>query len=262
MQVSANGVTFNCQIDGPEGAPWITFSNSLATDISMWDDQVAALQGEYRCLRYDKRGHGGSEPVEGPYSFDMLADDVIAIWDALDIATSHFVGLSIGGMTAMGLGAAHGDRLDKVVIANSRADAPPEFRAAWDQRIATAEETGMAAMADPTVERWCSDSFHASGSPTLDKMRAMVSSTSLAGFVGCARALQGLDYEKVLGDIAVPTLFIGGADDTATPADNMRRIQAMVANSRFVEIAPAGHLSAMEQPAAFTEAVSGFLAGG
>src|SRR5436190_22567814 len=100
MQVNANGISINYQIDGAEGAPWLTFGNSLMTDLTMWDDQVAALKGSYRILRYDQRGHGGTQVTEGKYTFDTLAADVVALMDALSIPRAHFVGISMGGMTA------------------------------------------------------------------------------------------------------------------------------------------------------------------
>ena len=260
MRVTANGVSFNCEIDGPEGAPWITFSNSLCTNVSMWDDQVAALDGDYRMLRYDKRGHGATEAPDGPYSFDMLVADIVGLWDTLGIEKSHFVGLSMGGMAAFGLALDHADRLDGVVISNARADAPPAFRDAWDQRVQFVEENGMAALAAPTVERWCSASFHRSASTTLDKMRDMVSTTSPIGFTGCARAIQGLDYHRRIGEVTgVRALFIAGAEDIATPADNMRLMQGLFAGAEFVELSSAGHLSNMEQPEAYTETLRRFL---
>ena len=260
MKVTANGVSFNCEIDGPEGAPWITFSNSLCTNVSMWDEQVAALKDDFRLLRYDKRGHGGTEAVEGPYSFDMLVSDIVALWDALDIEKSHFVGLSMGGMSALGLSLDHADRLDSVVISNARGDAPQAFRDAWDQRVAFVEENGIAALAAPTVERWCSESFHSSGSPKLDKMREMVGKTSATGFIGCARAIQGLDYHRRINEIkGVRALFIAGADDNATPADNMRVMCDLFDGAEFVELSPAGHLSNMEQPEAYNQTLRTFL---
>jgi 3-oxoadipate enol-lactonase len=260
MKVTSNGISFNCEIDGPEGAPWITFSNSLCTNVTMWDDQVAALKDDFRLLRYDKRGHGGTDAPEGPYSFDMLVADIVGLWDALDIEKSHFVGLSMGGMSAFGLALDHADRLDGVVISNARADAPAAFRDAWDQRVAFVEENGMGALAEPTVERWCSESFHSSGSPKLDKMRAMVSATPPTGFIGCARAIQGLDYHRRIREIeGVRALFIAGAEDMATPADNMRVMHADFAGAEFVELSPAGHLSNMEQPEAYNETLRNFL---
>lgn len=260
MKITVDGVGINCEIEGRDGAPWVTFSNSLATDLTMWDDQAAALADDYRVLRYDKRGHGGSDPVEGPYDWDMLVGDVVGLWDALDIETSHFVGLSMGGMTAFGLALDHPGRLRGVVASNTRADAPPAFRDAWDERIAAVEAGGMAALAGPTVERWSSDSFFASGSPVLERLREMVRTTSVAGFTGCARALQGLDYEPRLGEIDSPMLFIAGKDDGATPSDNMRRLHGMVPGSQFLELSPAGHLSNIEQPEAYNVALRDFLA--
>lgn len=261
QKITANGVSFNCAIDGPEGAPWITFSNSLATNLTMWEPQIEALKDDYRMLRYDKRGHGDTEAVEGPYNWDMLVGDVVALWDALNIEKSHFVGLSMGGMTAFGLAQDHADRLIGTVATNTRADAPPVFRDAWDGRIATVEENGMGPMADPTVERWCSDQFLASGSPTLDKMKQMVASTSVAGFVGCAHALKELNFQDRLGEIDTPMLFIAGKEDMATPSDNMKLIQQQVAGSKFVELSPAGHLSNMEQPEAYSAALRDFFNG-
>ena len=259
MKVTANGVALNCEIEGKEGAPWLTFSNSLATNLHMWDAQAAALADDFRILRYDKRGHGESDVPEGPYDFSMLVGDVIGLWDALGIGKSHFVGLSIGGMTAMGLGARHADRLNSIVISNAIAEAPAQFVAAWDERIAIVEAEGMGALAAPTVERWSSDEFLDSGSPVLDDLRAMVAATPAGGFIGCARALQGLDFEKSLGEIRVPTLFIAGKEDGATPASTMSRIARMVEGAQYVELSPAGHLSNIEQPEGYIAALRDFL---
>ena len=259
MKVTANGVDLNCEIEGREGAPWLTFSNSLATNLHMWDAQAAALADDFRILRYDKRGHGKSDVPDGPYDFSMLVGDVIGLWDALGIEKSHFVGLSIGGMTAMGLGLHHADRLESIVISNAIAEAPAPFVAAWDERIAIVEEQGMQALAAPTVERWCSDEFFNSGTPVLDDLRAMVAATPAGGFVGCARALQGLDFEKSLGGIRTRTLFIAGKEDGATPAATMSRLAGMVEGAQYVELSPAGHLSNIEQPEGYTAALRDFL---
>jgi pimeloyl-ACP methyl ester carboxylesterase len=101
MKAKANGIQINYRIDGPEGAPWVTMSNSLATTHRMWDAQMEAFTRLYRVLRYDKRGHGETDVAPGPYSFELLADDVLGLLDALQITRTHFVGLSMGGMTGM-----------------------------------------------------------------------------------------------------------------------------------------------------------------
>ena len=100
MKTTVNGVELNYEVSGNPEKPWLTFSNSLATNLHMWDDQAAALADDFHILRYDKRGHGQSEPVSGAYSFDDLIADVVGLWDHLGIEKTHFVGLSIGGMTA------------------------------------------------------------------------------------------------------------------------------------------------------------------
>src|ERR1700724_4442683 len=115
MQSTVNGISINFEIDGPDNAPWLVLSNSLLTNLSMWDDQVAALKSSFRILRYDQRGHGGTQATEGSYSFDLLAADVVALLDGLSIKRAHFAGLSMGGVTALYLPQRHPQRFDRIV---------------------------------------------------------------------------------------------------------------------------------------------------
>ena len=140
MKTTVNGVELNYEVSGNPEKPWLTFSNSLATNLHMWDDQAAALADDFHILRYDKRGHGQSEPVSGAYSFGDLIADVVGLWDHLGIEKTHFVGLSIGGMTAQGIMLKHADRLMSVVIANSMGKVAPEFVSAWQDRIDLSRE--------------------------------------------------------------------------------------------------------------------------
>ena len=259
MKVTANGIAFNCQIDGPEGAPWLTFSNSIATNLHMWDGQAAALRRAFRILRYDKRGHGGTEIVQGPYDFTMLVEDVVGLWNALDIDKSHFVGLSMGGMTALGLGIHHADRVSSLVVSNAVGEASDAFRASWEERIALVEKNGVEPVVPMMVERFFSDAFRAAGSPAVDALAAVVASTSATGLIGCGRALQGLDFEARMSEITTPTLFIAGAQDIPTPAETMRRIAKLVPGARYVELSPAGHIANIEQPEAYNAALKDFL---
>ena len=259
MIVTTNDITFNCEIGGREGAPWLTFSNALATDLTMWDDQVQAYAGNYRILRYDTRGHGASAAAAGPYSLDVLVDDVVAIWDEIGIDRSHVVGLSIGAMTVVGLALGHAERLIRVVVANARPDNPPELRSARERRITAIEREGLSGLAELTVERWCGNSFRASNPVAAKKLVAMVLGTSVTGYVGCVGALLGLEYEQRLPEIGVPVLFVAGADDAGVPADVMRKMHKQVRGSQFVELAHAGHISNIEQPADFNRAVGDFL---
>ncbi len=259
MIIATNEAELNCEIEGRDGAPWLTFSNSLATDLSMWDDQVEAFASDYRILRYDTRGHGGSSAVPGPYNLDALADDVVAIWDEIGIDRSHVVGLSIGAMTAVGLALRHAERLIRVVVANARPDNPPELRDARERRITTIERDGVSGLAEPTVERWCSNTFRMSNPVAAKKLVAMVRGTSVTGYVGCVGALLGLDYEQRLPEISVPVLFISGGEDAGVPADVMRKMHEVVLGSQFIEITQAGHISNIEQSVKFNKAVGEFL---
>lgn len=259
MLARVNGVNINYEISGDDGKPWLTFSNSLATNLHMWDEQAAALAGEYRILRYDKRGHGGSEPVEGPYSFDDLIGDVIGLWDHLGIAASAFVGLSIGGMTAQGLLLAHADRVTATVMANTMALCRPEALSAWKDRVAAVGEHGMQAVLQPTMERWFTAGYRASGAARLGDVEKMILGTSAAGYCGCASAIQELAYLDRLASLDHPVLLISGTHDGGTPPEGMKLMHEQIAGSEYVEL-DAAHISNIEKADSFTDHVRTFLA--
>ena len=257
MKVKANGITFNCEIDGREGAPWLVFSNSLATNIHMWDDQAAALKNRFRILRYDHRGHGGTDAPAGRYDFATLIADVVALYDGLDIPRAHFVGLSMGGMTALGLSQQHPARVDHVVICDCTGASTPAGAQQWEERIQVAKSQGMEALVEPTIGRWFPPDYVAKNPPPLDKVRQMVRTTPVNGFVGCAAALSDFEFRPRLGEIKAPALFICGGKDVAL--GGLKQLHAAVAGSRLVELEGAGHISNMEQPEKFTAALNDFL---
>jgi 3-oxoadipate enol-lactonase len=257
MRINANGVNFNTQIDGPESAPWLVLSNSLMTNLSMWDDQVAELKKSFRILRYDQRGHGGTQATEGPYSFDLLVADVVALLDALSIKRAHFAGLSMGGVTALDLAQRHPQRFDRIIACDCAPASTPASAQQWKERIELAARDGMAVLAEPTVARWFPPEFVAAKPAVLDKVRHMIRTTPIAGFCGCAQALSDYDLRPGLAGIDRRTLLIVGTKD-ATLA-GIRQIKEAVSGSTLVELEGAGHISNMEQPAAFTGAIRDFL---
>ena len=259
MLASVNGVDINYEISGGDGRPWLTFSNSLATNLHMWDEQAEALAGEYRILRYDKRGHGGSQAAEGPYSFDDLVGDVVGLWDHLGIEASAFVGLSIGGMTAQGLLLAHADRVTATVMANTMALCRPEAVPVWKDRIDTVGEHGMQAVLQPTMERWFTAGYRASGAARLGDVEAMILGTSVAGYCGCASAISELAYLDRLPSLDHPVLLISGTHDGGTPPEGMKLMHERIAGSEYVEL-DAAHISNIEKADAFTGHVRTFLA--
>jgi 3-oxoadipate enol-lactonase len=257
MKVKANGLTFNCQIDGRKGAPWVIFSNSLMTNLSMWEDQAHALKDDFCVLRYDQRGHGGTEAPEGPYRFDMLGGDVIALMDALKIARAHFVGLSMGGMTAVLLAQKHADRFDRMVPCDCGPASTPQSAQQWAERIAAAKSGGMEALVEPTVTRWCPPEFLKSNKAATDRLRQMIRTTPLNGFIGCAQALSDFDLSPGLASVNRPMLFICGTKDPSF--QGCKALHAGVGCSKMLDIEGAGHISNVEQPDIFTRAMKDFL---
>jgi len=260
MKIKANGININYQIDGPDGAPWLVFSNSLATSIAMWDEQAATLKNSYRVLRYDQRGHGGTDAPAGRYAFDTLLEDAVALLDALSIKKAHFAGLSMGGATALGLAERHPDRFESIIVCDSPCQSTPQSSQQWEERIAVAQKQGIAALVEPTVSRWFPPEILAKNPPHIDKVRAMIRATPVNGFIGCAAALADHDYATAIADVKCPTLFLVGEKDAPAPA--MRKLHERLSGSRYTALPGAGHISNMDRPAEFNRAVADFLGSG
>jgi 3-oxoadipate enol-lactonase len=260
MQVRANGIRINYQIDGTEGAPWLIFSNSLATDLAMWDAQSRAFNDRFRVLRYDQRGHGATDAPAGRYTFELLIADVLGLMDALGIATAHFAGLSMGGATALGLAQLHPERLEKVIVCDTACQSTPASTQQWEERIVIAQKEGMEALVEPTIARWFPPEVIKANPPYLATIRQMIRKTPVNGFIGCAAALANHDFAQAVGTVKRPVLFLSGEKDGngATPAA-MRNLSAALPGSRYVELAGAGHISNLDQPAGFNRAVGDFL---
>jgi 3-oxoadipate enol-lactonase len=261
MQIKSNGITINCEVEGAEGASWLIFSNSLATNLAMWDEQARALSRGYRLLRYDQRGHGSTDAPAGRYSFELLIADVVGLMDALAIPKASFAGLSMGGATALGLVQKHPERLDRVIVCDSPCQSTPTTTQQWEERIAVAEKQGMEALVEPTVARWFPPEIIAENPPYLDKVRQMVRTTPVNGFIGCAAALANHNYAAAAASVTRPVLFMVGEKDGVTPAA-MRKMHEALPGSRYVELPGAGHISNLDRPQAFTRAMADFLAAG
>jgi len=258
MKAKANGISFNYQVDGPEGAPWLVFSNSLATNLGMWDEQARELGRAFRVLRYDQRGHGATDAPAGRYAFDQLLADAVALMDALAIKKAHFAGLSMGGATALGLAQKHADRLDRVIVCDSPCQSTPVSTQQWEERIAVAQKDGIEALVEPTVGRWFPPEVLKANPPHIDRIRQMIRTTPVNGFIGCAAALANHNYAAGAATVTRPILFIVGEKDGVTPAA-MRKLNEAVKGSRYVELPGAGHISNMDQPQGFTRAIQEFL---
>jgi 3-oxoadipate enol-lactonase len=260
MKIKANGISFNTDISGKDGAPWLIFSNSLATTLHMWDQTAKDLGSTHRILRYDQRGHGLTEAPAGRYTFELLIDDIIALMDELGIQKASWCGISMGGATAMGAVQKHPDRFDRLAICDTTGQSTPASAQQWEARIANAQKNGMQAEAEPTITRWFPPETVKANPPHLDVLRKMILDTPVNGFCGCAAALANHDYRPGMKDVKNPVLYICGEKDGNNTVV-MRKMKEEFPASQYVEIPGAGHISNMDQPAMFSKALRDFLTG-
>jgi 3-oxoadipate enol-lactonase len=260
MKVKANGITFNYRLDGAEGLPWLIFSNSLATTLEMWDEQTAQLQSKFRLLRYDQRGHGGTDAPAGRYTFELLMADAIALMDALGVKRAHWCGVSMGGATGMGLAQRHADRFDRLVICDTPGQSTPTTSAQWEERILSAQKGGMQAQLESTIARWFPPETLKANPPHLDILRKMILATPVNGFVGGSAALANHDFRPGMKNVKNPILYMCGEKDGHNAAV-MRQMKQEFPSATYIELPGAGHISNMDQPARFTGAMREFLIG-
>ncbi|MDF0731082.1 3-oxoadipate enol-lactonase [Pseudomonas entomophila] len=254
----ADGV-LNYQLDGPADAPVLVLSNSLGTDLRMWDTQVPLWSEHFRVLRYDTRGHGASLVTPGFYNIEQLGRDVLALLDALDIAKAHFVGLSMGGLIGQWLGINAGNRLLSLTLCNTGAKIGNDE--VWNTRIDTVLKGGRAAMVglrDASIARWFTPAFAAAEPAQAQRITEMLAQTSPEGYAACCAAVRDADYRAQLGQVQLPALIVAGTEDAVTTPEHGRFMQDGIAGAEYVEF-PAAHLSNVEIGAPFSRRVLDFL---
>ena len=258
--VRSGSVAIHCAVDDAAGpqAPWLVFSNSLMTDLGLWDDQAAAFASRFRILRYDQRGHGRTTVPGDACTFEVLSRDLAVLFDAFSIATATLVGVSMGGITALRFAIDQPGRLDRLVVCDCTGAASPGADRLWDDRIAEAGRDGMEVLVEPTVGRWFTPASLAADRPAITRVRQMIANTPVLGFARAAQALRFFDLSPGLPGIHVPTLMLAGAGDGALP-EAMRAMSGLVPGARFTLIEGAGHLPNIERPEAFHRALADLL---
>ena len=256
--ISVQHECFNCRLDGPEHAPVVALSNSLGTNLSMWEEQMPGLTQRCRVLRYDTRGHGASSVTQEPYTIAQLGRDVVGLLDDLKIRRAHFCGLSLGGVTGMWLGVNAADRVDRLVLANT---APKIYtQEIWNTRIENVRKDGLESIADAVIGGWLSQGFRDREPAAAARMRAMLISTPAEGYIGCCAAIRDSDQREAIQGIKRPTLIISGTHDKATPPAEGRKMVEAIAGARYVEL-DAAHISNIEAANRFTAELIDFLSG-
>lgn len=255
------GAQIHYAVDGPPGAPAVVLSNSLGTDLTLWDAQVPALVAAgLRVVRYDHRGHGGSSSPPGPYRLADLGGDVLALLDALGLDRVAFAGVSLGGMVAQWLASRARNRIGALALCCTSAHMPPA--SAWEDRIAAVGRDGMGPIAASAPERWFTPGYVAAQPASVERVVAMIRATDPGGYMGCCAAIAAMDLRADLGAIAAPTLVVAGAEDPSTPPDHGRFIADAIDGARLVVVPSASHLAVVERAATLTALLVEHLAGG
>lgn len=254
--IEVDGCALNVEVAGPDSAPVLMLSNSLGTDLRMWDGQVNPFTERFRLVRYDRRGHGKSDAPAGPYSMERLGRDVLGILDQLGIEKVNWCGLSMGGMVGQWLGANAPHRINRLVLANTSCYYP--VKDPWNERIATVRQSGVAPIADAMLARWFSQGFMEREPATMAWMKDMMIATPTAGYVANCEAVRDMDHRDLLSKITAPTLMVAGRYDVATPVEAAEYIRARIPGAALT-LLDAGHISNVEQAFDFTAEVMGFL---
>jgi 3-oxoadipate enol-lactonase len=255
-QITRGHFQLHCRLDGPDDAPVVVLSNSLGTNLAMWDAQIPALAQKFRVARYDSRGHGLSEVTPGPYTIAGLARDVVDLLDALQIPTAHYCGLSIGGLIGQWLGINASKRFKSLTLCNTAARIGSTD--AWNARIAAIDEGGMATIANGVVARWFTEDFAKRAPAQVETARQMLLHSPPKGYVATCAAIRDADLREAISRISLPTLVISGAQDAATTPADGRFVAEKIPGAQYLELNTA-HLSNIETAEPFTTALLKFL---
>ncbi|MEN8426286.1 3-oxoadipate enol-lactonase [Acinetobacter schindleri] len=254
---TSNNAQINYQTFGDAAKPALVFSNSLGTNFKMWQPQIDFFQQDFFVICYDTRGHGASSAPQGPYSIDQLGQDVVNLLDHLNIEKAAFCGISMGGLTGQWLAINRPERFNQVVVCNTAAKIGQEQ--AWNDRAALVREQGLAPIASTAASRWFTDPFIQSNAATVAELSNDLGAGSPEGYASCCEALAKADLREQLKDIVVPVLIVAGQQDPVTTVADGQYMVDRIANSQLFEI-NASHISNIEQPDAFNQAVQKFIA--
>jgi 3-oxoadipate enol-lactonase len=240
------------------GERWVTLVTGIANDLTMWDGQLPALERDFRVLRYDLRGHGGSETTPGDYTIALLVDDLRHLLQRVE--TTALVGLGLGGAIAQAFAIAHPDRVWALVPCCCRARMVPDFAAMWHKLRDTVRQNGLESIVEPTVQRWFSEDFKRGHPQVLENIRRMIRRTTQEGYLGVTAAFLGLDVEAELGRISCPTLYVsGGEDRLGGPPPLMNGLAAQVPGARHTSVPNAAHIANIQNPEGFNAVLTDFL---
>jgi 3-oxoadipate enol-lactonase len=238
----------------------IVLSHALGMDLTLWDSLANLLSADCRVITYDHRGHGSSDAPSGMYTMAGMADDAARLLRELDTGPVVWVGLSLGGMVGQEMALRHPSLIGALVVANSTSGYPDAGQQMWQQRIETVRSQGLGAIAEAVMGRYFHDAFRARHGATVERARQRLLSTDVEGYIGCCNAVGGVDTTSRLALISAPTLIIAGELDQGAPVAMSQIMAEKIPNATLTVLPQASHISVLEQPQAFNDAVTGFMA--
>lgn len=243
-------------VDGEAGLPALALSNSLGTDLTMWDAQIPVLAQHFQVLRYDRFGHGRSTFSSRINSIEMLGKDILKLMDHLGFEDAYFCGLSVGGMVGQWLAWNAGKRFAKVVLCNTAARIGTEE--SWNARIGAVRRGGVSAVSQGILERWFTEPFHEREPATVERFRKILDATNPESYAATCAAIRDADFRNEVPKIRAKTLVVAGTQDKATPPEDGRYLAERIRGSRYIEFNTA-HLSNVEAVQQFSNEVLKFL---
>jgi len=252
-----NGVVLRGRIDGADHrlAPTIVFANALGTTVEIWRKVIPLLPEGLRIIRYDLRGHGGSDVPDGPYAMGQMISDAAAICDVAEVTDALFVGVSVGGMIAQGLAVKRPALIRTLVLSNTAAKiGNPAF---WQSRIDLVQSQGFPKSADAIISRWFGRDYM--NTPDMAQWHTMLGAMNPVGYAGVCAAIAGTDFYTPTSGLRIPTLGISGGQDMSTPADLVRETVDLIPGSQMKVMPRCGHLPCIEDPIGFAETLTNFM---
>lgn len=254
--VDVEGSRIHYHLDGKVGAPVLVLSNSLGTNLTLWEPQIPSLSSRMRVLRYDGRGHGKSPASPGEYTIDLLTNDLVAVLDHLDIEKASFCGLSLGGMIGQQLAINAGNRVHKLALCSTAAKIGSAET--WNARMEFVRSGGMRAVTESILERWFTPAFANREPAAVERTRQMLLSTLPDGYVANSAAVRDADFRDALKNVHTQTLVISGAHDRSTPPIDGQFLAKQISGAKYIEL-DAAHISNIEAANEFTDAILTFF---
>ncbi|WP_375755777.1 alpha/beta fold hydrolase [Corallococcus exercitus] len=241
----------------------VVFSHGLLWSTRLFDPQVEALRGRFRCIAYDHRGQGQSDvPPESVIDMETVYADAVAFLESLRLGPVHFVGLSMGGFVGMRLAARRPDLLRSLVLLETSADPePPANVPRYTALNLIARYVGLAPVTAPVMRIMFGTSFLTD--PGRAEERALWRARLKGNRRDIYRAVNGVMKRKAIADelprILTPTLVIVGEEDRATVPAKSERIHSLIPGSKLVRLSRGGHSSSVEEPALVNAELAPFL---